>query len=306
MNYEKEFSSVESGGPDEYRETLKTIRNIDTILEEENKNWNSEELEDHLLATFKKAGEEALNANKGIIYTTLSGGIDSTLSLALLRKSLGPGVKIVTFTMGGDANHPDIKYARLASKKYNTEHHEFIPTADDIQSSLGDFKTDRPDEDLKKAVKKGDFDVFLLYKYISSFKPKTVIVHDGIDEQMGGYWAHQKDISKEERKEIFRDLWQRLELEHLESLIKSSQRFSVHLLLPYLDEKLVNFIAKIPVEDRASNNIGKKPLKRIASRLGVPAGIIYRPKRGAIGMLEKEELRKEQIKRREEQKKEQD
>jgi len=288
----EEKISQEFGEITGYDDVFKTVENIDTISKEENKNWSLKELERLLLSSFKKAGRRALEDNGGVIYTTLSGGLDSTLSLALLRKSLGPEVKIVTFTMGGNEEHPDIKYGRLAAKRFKTEHHEFIPTPDEIQAGLEDFKKDRPNEDLEKAVLRGSFDVYLLYKYLSHFRPKTVIVHDGIDEQMGGYWAHRKKMSETERKEQFRILWKELKFEQLDQLIKSSQRFGIHLLLPYLDEGLVSFIAKIPVGDRVRKEIGKIPLREIASELKVPKGIINRRKRGAIGMTEIEELRK--------------
>ncbi len=275
----------------EYESVFEIIRNVDTISEKEDNNWSLKELEDKLITPFKKAGEEALKNNVGVVYTTLSGGLDSTLSLSLLRKELGPEVKIATFTMGEDENHPDIQHARTAAEKFNTEHHEFIPTPNEIHTALENFKKDRPGEDLKKAVTEGDFDVYLLYKHISQFKPKTVIVHDGIDEQMGGYWKHRKDMPKKERKEIFRDLWKKLKPGHLDPLIKSSQQFNIHLLFPYLDKELVSFISKIPVEDRASERIGKKPLKKVAKHFNIPQEIINRPKRGAIGMTEIEKLK---------------
>lgn len=275
----------------EYEGAFKTVRSIDTISEKENKDWSLEDLEDKFLGAFKKVGEEALKENDGKIYTTLSGGVDSTLSLALLRKNFGPEVKIVTFTMGGNTNHPDVKYGRVAAHQFNTEHHEYIPTKEEIHEALLDFKKDRPNEDLKEAVEWGSFDVYLLYKYISRFGPKAVIAQDGIDEQMGGYWEHRKDIPKEERKEVFRNLWKNLKQNHLDQLIKSNQQHNIHVLFPYLDESLVKYISEIPVEDRASERVGKKPLKEVARRLNVPEEIINRPKRGAIGMTEIEELR---------------
>ena len=291
MNTEEKVSQ-EFGKITEYDNIFKTIKTIDTISNKENEKWSINDLENLLLSSFKKAGQKALADNKGVIYTTLSGGLDSTLSLALLRKSLGWEKKIVTFTMGGDEDHPDIKFARRVARKFKTEHHEFLPSPNKIHVGLEDYKTERSREDLEKAVLEGSFDVYLLYEYISSFRPKTVIVHDGIDEQMGGYWAHRKKMSKTERKEQFRILWKELKFEQLDQLIKTSQEFGIHLLFPYLDEELVGFIAKIPVGGRVKGEIGKIPLRKIAARLEVPQEIIDRPKRGAIGMLEIEELRR--------------
>ena len=286
----EEKKSPEFGNKTGYDEIFETVKTID-VVSQENKSWSLDELEVLLDDSFKKAGQKALKDNKGVIYTTLSGGLDSTLSLVFLRKNF-ENAKIVTFTMGGDEKHPDIKYGHLAAKTFKTEHHEFIPTPNEIHAGLEDFKRDRPSEDLEKAVFVGDFDGYLLYKYISSFRPKTVIVHDGIDEQMGGYWAHRKKMSKTERKEQFRILWKELKFEQLDQLIKTSQEFGIHLLFPYLDEELVGFIAKIPVGGRVKGEIGKIPLRKIAARLEVPQEIIDRPKRGAIGMLEIEELRR--------------
>ena len=286
----EEKKSPEFGNKTGYDEIFETVKTID-VVSQENKSWSLDELEVLLDDSFKKAGQKALKDNKGVIYTTLSGGLDSTLSLVFLRKNF-ENAKIVTFTMGGDEEHPDIKYGHLAAKTFKTEHHEFIPTPNEIHAGLEDFKRDRPSEDLEKAVFVGDFDGYLLYKYISRFRPKTVIVHDGIDEQMGGYWAHRKKMSKTERKEQFRILWKELKFEQLDQLIKTSQEFGIHLLFPYLDEELVGFIAKIPVGGRVKGEIGKIPLRKIAARLEVPQEIIDRPKRGAIGMLEIEELRR--------------
>jgi len=292
MNTEEKVSQ-EFGKITEYDNIFKTIKTIDTISNKENEKWSINDLENLLLSSFKKAGQKALADNKGVIYTTLSGGLDSTLSLALLRKSLGWEKKIVTFTMGGDEDHPDIKFARRVARKFKTEHHEFLPSPNKIHVGLEDYKTERSREDLEKAVLEGSFDVYLLYEYISSFRPKTVIVHDGIDEQMGGYWEHRnKRVTEDERKENFRLFWGELKSEHLNKLIKSSQEFGIHLLFPYLDEELVSFIARIPVKDRVIEEIGKIPLREIAEKLEVPRGIINRRKRGAVGMLEIEELRR--------------
>ena len=287
----EEKKSPEFGNKTGYDEIFETVKTID-VVSQENKSWSLDELEVLLDDSFKKAGQKALKDNKGVIYTTLSGGLDSTLSLVFLRKNF-ENAKIVTFTMGGDEEHPDIKYGHLAAKTFKTEHHEFIPTPNEIHAGLEDFKRDRPSEDLEKAVFVGDFDGYLLYKYLSCFRPKTVIVHDGIDEQMGGYWEHRnKRVTEDERKENFRLFWGELKSEHLNKLIKSSQEFGIHLLFPYLDEELVSFIARIPVKDRVIEEIGKIPLREIAEKLEVPRGIINRRKRGAVGMLEIEELRR--------------
>ncbi len=273
-----------------YQDVYYTIRNVEVISDSENRDWLIEDLKNQLVETFRLTGEVALEENNGIICTTLSGGLDSTLALSLLRKNF-PGAKIITFTMGGDENHPDIKYARLAAKKFNAKNIEIIPSPIEIQETLGEYQKKFPERQLKEAVEKGDFDVYLLYKNIYLYHPESLIVHDGIDELMGGYWNHCKDISLNERKKFFTYYWNRLIPDHLDPLIKTSQNFNIKLLFPYLDEKLIGLISKIPVEDRASGGIGKKPLREIARQFEVPKEIINRTKRGQVGMTEIEELR---------------
>ncbi|MCJ7804392.1 asparagine synthase C-terminal domain-containing protein [Patescibacteria group bacterium] len=284
--------------PSNYEKIFQTIKTTDIVSEKENKNWSLSRLENLLSSSFKEAGQQALKDNQGVIYTTLSGGLDSTLALAFLRKNFGWETKIITFTMGENEKHLDIKYARLASKRFKTEHYEIIPTIDEKRVSLEEFKKERPEEDLGKAISMGSFAVFLLFKKIRAIvgsQAKTIIVHDGIDELMGGYFKHrQRELKENERKENFRSFWQELKPKHLNGIIKNSQCFDFNLLFPYLEEKLIKYITQIPIEERVDivNEIGKVPMRGIARKLGVPKGIISRRKRGAQAMLEIEELRK--------------
>jgi len=280
---EKEISN-------EYQELFSLIKEANIAPIEENEKWSLNEIENQLQEIFKLNGEKSLEVNNGTIFTTLSGGLDSTLAVALLRKNF-PDAKIVTFTMGGDEEHPDVKFARQASEKFDTESVEIIPDKNEIQEVLEQYKKEFPENDLEKAVKTGDFDVYLLFKNISKLNPKVLLSYDGIDELMGGYWNHRKDNTVEEKRKIFNDYWQKVIPEHLMPLIKTSEAFNVELLFPYLDEKLIKLISEIPVNERASDKIGKKPLREIAKNLDVPEGIITRQKRGQQAMTEIEERR---------------
>ncbi|MDA8172455.1 MAG: asparagine synthase (glutamine-hydrolyzing) [Nitrospiraceae bacterium] len=59
----------------------------------------------------------------------LSGGVDSSLVVALMAITSGPRVK--TFSMGvREESYNELKYARMVAEKYSTEHHEFIVEPD--------------------------------------------------------------------------------------------------------------------------------------------------------------------------------
>ena len=63
----------------------------------------------------------------------LSGGIDSSLVVALMAQEMQESVK--TFSIGfGDASHNELPQARLIAERYGTDHHEFVvePSAIDL------------------------------------------------------------------------------------------------------------------------------------------------------------------------------
>jgi asparagine synthetase B (glutamine-hydrolysing) len=275
---------IEAGVSEKYGELFERIKGTD-ILPIKGSEWSLENLEQEMNRVFFEYGKKALEENEGKIYMTLSGGLDSTLSLALLRKNF-PTEEIITFSMGGNQNHPDILHARLAAEKFASNHYEFIPDENEIQNTLAEYKTNFPEKDLEKAVKTGDLDVYLLYKNISKFKPKVLLAHDGIDELMGGYWDHRKDNSESEKEKIFADFWNKLIPDHLVPLAKTSDNFKIDLLFPYLDERVIKTISNISLSDRTSIESSKKLLREIATTMGVPTEILTRPKRGQVGMLD--------------------
>lgn len=280
------------GETEKYGELFKRVKETNILPTGEGE-WSLEELKQKFDEVFREYGATALERNGGKIFTTLSGGLDSTTALAFLRKNF-PNEEIVTFSMGGSENHPDILYARLAAEKFGSNHKEFIPTPDQIHETLMEYK-EKFQVNLEEVTRTGDFDVYLLYKYISKLNPNTLLVHDGIDELMGGYWNHRKEeteegikITEEERRKIFEDYWKVLKPDHLNPLIKASGHFNINLLFPYLDQRIIEAASRIPLDKRTSFEISKKPMREIAQELGVPKEILERPKRGQVGMLDRE------------------
>lgn len=272
---------------EEYEKLFELVRKSDIVSEKENKEWSLDDLKLLFLHALREAGERSLKDNHGKIFTTLSGGLDSTLALAFLRKNF-PDNQIVTFTMGGSEKHSDIKHARLAAAKFGSQHHEIIPTPEEIQGAIARYQEKFPEREAKEATKFGDLDVFLLYQKIAEhpYQPRTVIVHDGIDELMGGYWQHRRTKIKDEQKKVFEEFWRKLIPGHLTPLTETASSFNLRLIFPYLDHKLIKRISEIPLEDRVSEETGKKPLREIARKMEVPEEIINRSKRGQVGMLD--------------------
>lgn len=275
----------------EEKEVIDAVSNCD--ITKEPKEWNLEELENTLKKSIKKAGEQALKENGGVIYTTLSGGIDSSLCTAMLREVLPTETKIVTFSMGGK-NHPDLHFASMVAQKFQTEHHEFIPTIEQINKARGEFAGLGEIEARGENFGSGDIDVFLLYKLIrekvsneKGSSSVSVIAHDGIDELMGGYWGHRGTKTYQKKLDAFKKFWQELPKKHLENLSRSAALMNIKIIWPYLDSSLIEYISHIPIDERTSKKESKMPLRAIAKKY-LPQEIIERRKKGQVAMLDTE------------------
>jgi asparagine synthetase B (glutamine-hydrolysing) len=254
-----------------------------------NFDWKIDELEGILLAVIGEYARDCFNKNQdkrnqGRIFTTLSGGIDSSLCLAMVRQTLGNKAEIHTFTVGGHSRHPDLVFAKKVAKKFKTIHHAIIPTDEMLDGARKELGKIFPKFSEKQIW--DNLGVYLVYDAISrialkdSIAPKNsfVIAHDGIDELLGGYWEHRaEDLAKKRAAFIY--FWERLEPEHLEPLLYIANNKRLEVKFPYLDPRIVKYIIHIPVQDRTSHDESKIPLRQIAEKY-LPKEIINRPKLG--------------------------
>lgn len=255
------------------------------------KPWYLEKLEDLFRESIGVVVTQSLKDNNGVIYTTLSGGVDSSLCLAIIAELCPADTEIHTFTAGGSEKHPDIQFARKVAELFNTTHHEIIvepKSKAEIIKEFTDFYGESPQTE--EMIKRADINVWVVYREIAKAKVKSVIAHDGIDELMGGYWLHRQAASegKEKQEEVFRRFWKELELEHLVPLESTAHHFGIQLLFPYLQKRLVEYISHIPVTERASFASGKLPLKEIARKYVWPKEVVDRKKRGFVDALMEE------------------
>lgn len=223
-----------------------------------------------------------------MIYTTLSGGVDSSLCLAIISELCPPKTQIHTFTVVGNKAHPDIQFAKEVAQLFNTIHHETIVDKKAQEDIMNEFKAFYGDTaKTQRMIERADHNVWAVYREIAEFGAVSVIAHDGIDELIGGYWRYRQSAQegKEKQQSVFEEFWHQLQPEHLEPLEQTAGHFGIKLLFPYLQERLVRYIAGIPVGDRASFSSGKIPLKEIARKYVWPKSVVDRPKRGFVDAL---------------------
>ncbi|HHS14084.1 MAG TPA: asparagine synthase (glutamine-hydrolyzing) [bacterium] len=117
----------------------------------------------------------------------LSGGIDSSVMVGAMAGYSPEPVK--TFSIGfKESSYNELSYARAVSRKYGTEHHEFILEADAL--ALTEKLIRHLDEPF------GDFSIFPTY-LVSRMARKFVKVSlsgDGGDELFGGYDTYRAQL----------------------------------------------------------------------------------------------------------------
>jgi len=117
----------------------------------------------------------------------LSGGVDSSFTVALMTEALGKPVK--TFTVGypGDERNAesDLHYARLIARRFGTDHHEAILSAKEIADAIDDLPTLADDPIGAPSVTANA----LLASFVRRCGVTVVQVGEGADEIFCGYSA---------------------------------------------------------------------------------------------------------------------
>lgn len=245
-------------------------------------NWSPEKLGRILGSVILDCIIKSLSDNKGAIFTTLSGGLDSSLCLAIIKDFLRGNIPVYAFTLGQSLKHPDVHYAMMIASTLNIKHRVLIPSPDEISEASSQAKNNIPGFEKLHGSNIG---TYLLYEYLAGFGAKTVIAHDGIDELMGGYWEHRKYApNKEKMSKVFNDFWGRLAEDHLIPLERIAESFGIKVIFPYLQEEVVRYISHIPLDERTSREESKIPLRRIAEKY-LPPEIIKRKKLGLVHAL---------------------
>lgn len=110
----------------------------------------------------------------------LSGGIDSTAIVSLMRQAGHDKIKTISVTFPGN-KLDESKYSNLASKKYETNHFEYSLQEDEL---INDF--DKIIESMDQPTIDG-INTYFVSKAAASFGLKVVLSGLGGDELFGGY-----------------------------------------------------------------------------------------------------------------------
>jgi asparagine synthase (glutamine-hydrolysing) len=155
------------------------------ILFSENPGCSEEEAKARIMALLEDATRLRMRSDVPF-GAYLSGGVDSSIVVALMSRYAGGPVK--TFSLGYEDElknkEADLYYASKVSEVYGTEHHEYIMTCkeliDDIEDVITSF--DQPFS--------GTIATFFLSKLIARHV-KVALSGDAADELFGSYLSHR-------------------------------------------------------------------------------------------------------------------
>ncbi len=167
---------------------IKTEAYWDFHLEPESPARSEEEYIEELRARLDEAVRMMLVADVPL-GAFLSGGVDSSTIVGLMSRATNAPVK--TFSIGfREDSFNELKYARLAAKHFETDHHELIVTPD--VCGLVDELVRHFDEPFADS---SSIPTYLVSK-LARNHVKVVLSGDGGDELFGGYTRYAIDQSR--------------------------------------------------------------------------------------------------------------
>jgi asparagine synthase (glutamine-hydrolysing) len=183
-----------------------------------------ERLAEELLALLEDATKIRLRADVPVgVY--LSGGIDSTVIAALVRRNSNERIKTFSVTFEAD-DLDEGRFQREASLFLGTSHHEVRCRHEDIVRAFSDviWHTEQP------ILRSAPAPLYLLAKLVRDSGFKVVLTGEGADELFGGY-----DIFKETKIRQFwgrrpDSSWRPLLLKRLYPYLPNIQRQSLEYL----------------------------------------------------------------------------
>ena len=228
----------------------------------------------------------------------LSGGIDSSLVLALIRK-VYPKLEIFTFTLGCSPSDPDMIFSRIVQDLFKTIHYPYIPSKKEYHELLVEFNK------VKKYDFKGDENVYIICKYAKEFS-NIIITGDGGDACFGGHWLHRYPLGHKEKGKIksfdeinpnmkkvlekmiemgfrefkfkeksqiedFNAVWdyfqEDLKLTTITPLMHTAEVLGLEVYTPFTSTELINFMRDLPYQNRIERKLENKLASRYLDEL---------------------------------------
>ena len=191
------YMTVDSDGEINYKRYWDALPKQSKV-EKDTKNMTDEEKHKYFVKGIKDKLENAVKKRMMSdvpIGVFLSGGIDSSMNVALMSRYSNKPLE--TFTVGfTDHTHlNEIEHARLISKKFKTNHNEILIDEKDMMEYIDDLVIQQ-DEPLADWV---CIPLYFVSKLAKDRGVTVIQVGEGADEQFAGYRAYMNYLKFENR-----------------------------------------------------------------------------------------------------------
>lgn len=205
----------------------------------------------------------------GDVGSWLSGGVDSSIMVALARPHVG---KLHTFAAGMEGA-PDLEFARIAADFVGTEHHERVIQPEEMFAVLGDviYALESFDAWLIRSSVMN----YLVAKTASDYVP-AVFSGEGGDELFAGY-EYIKSLDPAALPAELVDIANRLHNTALQRVDRCSSAFGTVAHVGFLDDGVVDYALQIPAGLKLRDGVEKWILRK-AMEGTLPDSVLWRTK----------------------------
>ena len=208
----------------------------------------------------------------------LSGGLDSAIVAAVAAEvAREKGERLPTFAVGTEGS-ADLLAARAVAEFLDTDHHEIVPTAEDLEAALDEAVT--VIEHFDPALVRSAVPNLLLAREAVKHV-KVVLTGEGADELFAGYdYMHSEEFSTPDtvQAELVRSIETLHEL-NLQRCDRATMNYGLEARVPFLDPTVMREMLAIPAEWKLKiHGRTEKHLLREAFDGMVPFDILWRGK----------------------------
>ncbi|MGS2739002.1 asparagine synthase B [Sinomicrobium sp. M5D2P17] len=177
----------------------------------------------------------------------LSGGLDSSLTSSIACRLLEEtGQKLHSFSIGLDADAPDLVAARKVADYLGTEHHEIYFTIEEGIRILEKLVWHLETYDVTSI--RASTPMYFMSKAITDIGVKVVLSGEGADEIFGGYLYFRSAPSAQEFQKETIDRVQKLSTADCLRADKSTMAHGLEARVPFLDKSFLQTAMEIMPE----------------------------------------------------------
>ena len=225
------------------------------------------------LASALSAAVERAVSGKRRVAISFSGGLDSSL-LAYLAKGRCE-VRLYTF---GLENSEDLRFSRVAARELGMELEEIVADGKELLALLDEAKGITRETELMKLEL--SIPLLAVCRRAGEDGLRFILTGAGAEELFAGYERHRHSfLSGEDLRRLLESELAGLYEKDLRRSGLIAESCGLELVLPFLDQAVVDAARAIPPEMNFENGRKKAVLARAALLLGLPERIALRPKR---------------------------